>query len=627
MLTSGDIYLFHEGNYFKAYQEFGSHYTESDGAEGVRFTVWAPHAVKVGVAGDFNNWQGSCNPMDKISGSGIWSAFIPGLKPGELYKYEIHTGQGEVFFKADPFAVFSETRPQTASIVYSLSGYPWRDDYWRQNYQLSYRRPVNIYEVHLGSWKRKEHDNFYSYREILPELVDYVREMGFTHIELLPLMEHPLDGSWGYQVTGFYAVTSRYGTPHDFCYFVDYCHQKGIGVILDWVPAHFCRDSHGLSNFDGTPLYEARENVEWGTLQFDYSRPEVRSFLISNAIFWFDLYHVDGLRIDAVASMLYPNYREGRQWKKNKGDSRENPEAVAFMKRLNEAVYENFPNALMIAEESTTWPLVTRPTYYGGLGFNYKWNMGWMNDLLRYMRLEYDGRSKQHNLLTFSMLYAFSENFILPLSHDEVVHGKKSLIEKMPGDYWQKFANLRLLLGYMMAHPGKKLLFMGGEFAQFIEWCYFKQLDWMLLGFEMHRNFQRYVKELNHFYLREKSLWELDHESSGFYWIDPDNSEQCIALFVRSAEDTGDFLIVACNFTPAFYETYRLGVPKPGIYQEVFNSDLGIYGGSDQRNQNALQSENKAWHNQPHSIQLKLPPLAVVFLRLTNLTSAPGEQV
>lgn len=623
MLTPEDVYLFKEGNYFHAYRKLGAHPVVQDGVAGVAFAVWAPHAAAVSVVGNFNDWRGGHHPMTKLSGSGIWTTFIAGLRKGELYKYLIQTRQGEALFKADPFAFCAELRPQTASVVYGLSDYPWRDEAWRLNPQPSYKRPVNIYEVHLGSWRRKEDGAFLSYREIAGPLVDYLQEMGYTHVEFLPLMEHPLDGSWGYQVTGFYAVTSRFGTPEDLCYLVDHCHQNGIGVILDWVPAHFCRDAHGLSHFDGTPLYEARENLQWGTLQFDYGRPEVRSFLISNAVFWFDVYHIDGLRIDAVASMLYPNYQEGRQWKKGKGGNKGNPDAVAFMKRLNEAVYANFPHALMTAEESTTWPLVTRPTFEGGLGYNYKWNMGWMNDILRYMESDYALRRERHNLVTFSMLYAFSENFILPLSHDEVVHGKKSLIEKMPGDYWQKFANLRALLGYMMAHPGKKLLFMGCELAQFIEWCYFRELDWMLLDFEMHRHFQRYVKELNHFYLREKPLWELDHENGGFYWIDPDNAGQSIALFVRAAENGAgarpDFLVVACNFTPAFYENFRIGVPEPGLYQEAFNSDLAVYGGSDQHNAGVIPAQKTAWHNQPWMIEVKLPPLAVVFFRITTL--------
>lgn len=614
MISSSDLYLFHEGNYFHAYQKFGAHASVENGRDGVRFTVWAPSAVRVEVVGNFNSWQGNDHPMEKINPA-VWSIFIPALFPGEIYKYKVFIQKGETNLKADPFAFRSEIRPHTASVVDSPTGYPWRDDAWRRNSPPPYKRPVNIYEVHLGSWKRKEYGEFYSYRDAARELVDYVADMGYTHIELLPVMEHPFDQSWGYQVTGFYAVTSRFGTPYDFCHFVDVCHQKGIGVILDWVPAHFCQDAHGLATFDGTHLYEARENLEWGTLQFDYAKPEVRSFLISNAIFWFDLYHIDGLRIDAVANMLFPNYKSGRQWRVNKGAGGENLDAVDFMRRLNEAVFENFPNALMCAEESTTWPRVTGPTHTGGLGYNYKWNMGWMNDILRYMQLDYPERSKKHNLITFSMLYAFSENFILPLSHDEVVHGKKSLIEKMPGDYWQKFANARLLLGYMMAHPGKKLLFMGNEFAQFVEWCFFTELEWMLLQFDMHRNMQRYVRELNRFYRREKPLWERDHDSNGFYWIDPDNSGQSVTLFVRVAEDPEDYLVVACNFTPAFYETFRIGVPTSGAYLEVFNSDLEIYGGSGQRNEGVVIAQNKPCHNQPYSIEIKLPPLGVVYFK------------
>ncbi|HHZ19043.1 MAG TPA: 1,4-alpha-glucan branching protein GlgB [Firmicutes bacterium] len=609
-----NVHLFHEGNYFHAYQKFGAHVVREDNIKGVRFTVWAPNAARVCVVGDFNNWQSGKHPLERITESGIWSLFIPGLKAGTIYKYEVHTAYGEVFLKADPFAFYSEVRPKTASVVYDLGDYPWTDEKWRKRKCNPYKEPMNIYEVHLGSWKQKENGDLLTYRELAEELPAYAVAMGYTHIELMPLMEHPLDASWGYQVTGFYSVTSRFGTPDDFRYFINACHEHGLGVIMDWVPAHFCRDEQGLSHFDGTPLYEAREILNWGTLQFDYAKPEVRSYLISNAMFWFDVYHIDGLRVDAVSSMLFPNYWEGIQWRRNESGQRESYEAVLFLRRLNEAIYQYYPNALMIAEESTTWPLVTKPTYVGGLGFNFKWNMGWMNDTLRYMELDCIYRKWHHNLLTFSMVYCFSENFILSLSHDEVVHGKRSLIDKMPGDYWQKFANLRLLMGYMMAHPGKKLLFMGGEFAQFIEWRFYESLEWKMLAFDMHRMFHNYIKELNHFYLQQKALWELDHDGRGFFWIDADNNEQSVTVFCRTSEDPEDLLLVVCNFTPVYREGFRIGAPKNGQYIEIFNSDAGAFGGSDKKNEDPLQAEPIPWHNQGYSLEIKLPPLAAIFL-------------
>ena len=520
--------------------------------------------------------------------------------------------------KADPYAFYAECRPKSASIVYDLSGYAWGDRKWYEEKQKTpvYSRPVNIYEVHLGSWKLKEDGSFYTYRELAGELVDYVADMGYTHIQLLPVMEHPYDGSWGYQITGYYAVTSRYGTPHDFMYFVDCCHRRGIGVILDWVPAHFCKDGHGLGNFDGAWLYEIEELQGWGTKRFDFGRPEVISFLISNAIFWFDVFHVDGLRVDAVASMLYLDYgkREG-QWIPNKYGGNGNLEAIALLKRMNEVVFSYFPDAMMIAEESTEWPLVTGPTYSGGLGFNYKWNMGWMNDVLRYMGKDPIYRRWHHDLLTFSFLYAFSENFILPMSHDEVVHGKRSLIDKMPGDYWQKFANLRTFLGYMMTHPGKKLLFMGGEIAQFIEWRYYEGLEWHLLNFDMHARFKEYVKSLNHLYLQEKALWEIDHSWEGFYWVDCHNTDQSIIVFGRKGRKEEDEALILCNFTPYYYERFRIGAPKEGVYQEIFNSDMEIYGGSGKKNAWALTTEKIPCHNQPCSLEIVVPPLAFVLLK------------
>lgn len=624
MLSDHDLYLFHEGTNYKSYQMFGSHITEENGVKGVRFSLWAPNAKEVRVVGDFNNWQGSCHVMSREGQSGVWSIFIPALRELDQYKYEIITYHGNVFLKADPFAFYSEVRPRTASRIFKLDEYQWQDQEYQKSLETSnhFNQPVLIYEVHLGSWKRGKGD-FLTYRDLADQLVNYVVEMGYTHVELLPVMEYPLDASWGYQATGYYSVTSRYGNPHDFMYFIDRCHQKGIGVILDWVPAHFCRDGHGLGCFDGSHLYEYEhclrsENCQWGTLNFDLGKPEVVSFLISNALFWFEMFHVDGLRVDAVAYMLYLDYGKGEgQWLPNQYGGNVNLEAVAFMRKLNEAVFKNFPKALMIAEESTAWPAVTKPTYLGGLGYNYKWNMGWMNDLLRYMEMDPVHRKWHHNTLTFSFMYTFSENYILPLSHDEVVHGKKSLLDKMPGDYWQKFANLRVLYGYMMAHPGKKLLFMGGEFGQFIEWNDGQSLDWHLLEYDMHSKLKDYVKELNYYYKSEKSLWELDHEEPGFQWIDPHDYSQSIVTFMRRSCVPEDFLVIVCNFTPVVREKYRIGVPCLGEYFEVFNSDLRIYGGSGQAN-GLLTSCDMPWHNQPYSLEIKVPPLAVIYLKAVN---------
>lgn len=617
--TPYEIYLFHQGNLFKAYEMLGVHRGQKKGQKGFYFSVWAPNAVEVRVMGDFNDWQGAANPMERIKDSGIWTVFIPNLKNGDAYKYEIVTPYGEVLHKADPYAFYAEVRPKSASRVYSLEGYKWGDQKWLQKRKEQadvYNQPQLIYEVHLGSWKQKEDGSFYTYRELADVLVDYVVEMGYTHIELLPICEHPFDGSWGYQTTGYYAVTSRYGTPQDFMYFVDQCHQKGIGVILDWVPAHFCKDAHGLSRFDGTTLYETEEIRGWGTMKFDYGRPEVKSFLISNTVFWFDVFHIDGLRVDAVASMLYLDYgKEHGQWIPNKYGGNGDLNAIDLVKKMNEVVFSYFPQALMIAEESTEWPLVTGPTYAGGLGFNFKWNMGWMNDSLEYMEKDCIYRKWHHNLLTFSFMYAFSENFILPLSHDEVVHGKRSLIEKMPGDYWQKFANLRTFFGYMMSHPGKKLLFMGGEMAQFIEWRYYEGLEWHLLNFEMHRRFQDYVRSLNHLYRSERAFWELDHGWEGFQWIDCHNNQQSILIFVRWSKQVNDFILVLCNFTPQYYEDFRIGVPCAGVYKEIFNSDLQEYGGSGKSNEKELFSEEIAWQEQSFSLVIKVPPLACIMLK------------
>ncbi len=621
-----DRYLFHEGSHYYSYQMMGAHPTGEEGVSGVRFAVWAPNARAVRVVGDFNRWDGSNHAMAKIADSGIWVLFVPELGEGTIYKYEVHSAQG-VKHKSDPYGFYAELRPHTASIVYQIQGYKWQDQKWQREKTASYERPMLIYEVHLGSWRQRALEEFLTYRELADQLVDYVVDMGYTHIEILPIVEHPFDGSWGYQATGYYAVTSRYGTPHDFMYLVDRAHQHGIGVIMDWVPSHFCKDDHGQRFFDGTPTFEyadpmKAENRGWGTANFDLGKPEVHSFLISNAFFWFREFHIDGLRVDAVANMLYLDYGKKRgDWRPNRYGGRENLEAIEFIKKLNTAVFKEFRHPLMMAEESTAWPLVSRPAYVGGLGFNYKWNMGWMNDILEYMELDPIYRQYHHSLLTFSFMYAFSENFILPLSHDEVVHGKRSLLNKMPGDYWQKFAGLRALYGYMMGHPGKKLLFMGGEFGQFIEWKYRESLDWHLLDYPLHARLHQYVKDLNHLYLGQKCLWQQDFDWQGFEWIDPHDSSQSVVSFIRRGKDEDDFIIVICNFTPVVRYDYRIGVPLAGSYREIWNSDEEKYGGSGQVNSPRLFSEDIPWHNQPHSLLLKLPPLAAVYLRLYPGTS------
>ncbi|MCZ8513011.1 1,4-alpha-glucan branching protein GlgB [Paenibacillus filicis] len=618
-----DLYLFHEGRLFQSYRMLGSHPAEAEGVTGIRFAVWAPHAREVRVVGDFNGWNGSKHGMRKASTWGVWSLFVPEAAEGDYYKYEIVTSSGTLQYKADPYAFWSELKPGTASRVAFLEGYEWNDQPWQERKAGSsvYQEPMNIYEVHLGTWKKKPDDAYYTYRELALELVAYVKEMGYTHIELMPLAEHPYDRSWGYQATGYYSVTSRFGTPHDFMYFVDCCHQAGIGVIMDWVPGHFVKDDHGLRRFDGEPLYEygdplKAEKPEWGTLTFDFTKPEVISFLISNAIFWMDMYHIDGLRVDAVASLLYLNFGKPReQWIKNEYGGEENPDAIEFLKRLNQTVFGYFPAALMMAEDSSAWPLVTAPVHEGGLGFNYKWNMGWMNDMLKYMEIDPYFRHGSHQLLTFSFMYTYSENYVLPLSHDEVVHGKKSLLNKMPGDYWQKFANLRVLFGYMMSHPGKKLLFMGGEFGQFDEWKDLEDLDWEMLGYDSHRSMHRYVRDLNHLYLREPAFWKLDHRPEGFSWIDPHDSKQSVTTFMRKTENPEDTLVIVNNFTPVTHENYRIGVPYEGVYVEQFNSDAGEYGGSGRLNAGKLKTEDKTWHYQPCSLHISLPPLATVIFK------------
>ena len=617
-----DRYLFHQGTHYYSYTFLGGHLMEEHGVKGARFAVWAPNAKRVSVVGDFNGWDGRKHPMERMPQSGIWALFIPGLKEGDLYKYEIETREGKLLLKADPFGFWMEKKPNTASRLCDLKSYRWQDQKWQEAKakRNHFQEPMLIYEVHLGSWRRKNGE-YLSYTELADELIPYAKEMGYTHLELLPIMEHPFDGSWGYQTMGYFAVTSRYGHPRDFMAFIDRCHQNNLGVILDWVPGHFVRDDPGLRMFDGTPCYEyadprRAENRGWGTNNFDLGKTEVQSFLISNAVFWFDVYHIDGLRVDAVASMLYLDYGKGPgEWNPNAYGGKENLEGIAFLRKLNKEVFARFPKALMMAEESTAWPMVTMPTYLGGLGFNYKWNMGWMNDMLRYMSLDPIYRKYHHNLATFSFMYTFSENFTLPLSHDEVVHGKKSLLDKMPGDYWQKFASLRLLLAYMIAHPGKKLLFMGYEFGQFIEWNCEQSLDWHLLDCPLHKKLWDYSRALNRFYRKSPCLWELDHTQEGFSWIDAQDSQQSVLTFLRRGKTPKDYLIIIANFTPVVRQPYRIGVPERGAYKEVFNSDDKVWGGSGQTNSGIVHAEPLPRHNQRYSLELKLPPLAVVFLR------------
>ena len=623
-LSEYDLYLFHQGTNYHAYEMLGAHFIERDGKKGVRFALWAPHAKSVSVVGDFNNWDTRVNRMIRLEDGETWELFIEGLKSGDNYKYAILPQHGKAhILKSDPYGFYAEKRPNTASRLYNLEDYAWQDDAWQElkRRQSSYSHPMLIYEVHAGSWRRNGKD-YLTYRELADSLIKYLKEMHYTHIEFMPLTEHPLDNSWGYQTTGYYAVTSRYGEPNDFRYLVETAHKNNIGVIMDWVPGHFCKDTHGLREFDGVNLYESdnnqlSENRGWGTINFDYGRTEVQSFLISNALFWFEEFHIDGLRIDGVANMLYLNFgREEGEWTPNRYGDTGNLEAVDFLKKLNETVFKYNPQALMMAEESTSWPLISKPVYMGGMGFNYKWNMGWMNDMLDYVSLEPIYRKWNHDKVTFSFMYAFAENFILPLSHDEVVHGKRSLIEKMPGDYWQKFAGLRCFFGYWMAHPGKKLLFMGGEFGQFIEWNENDSLDWHLVEqYEKHTQLQSYSRALNKFYRDNKSLWQVDFDWNGFQWIDCNDNDNSIVSFIRKAENSDDYLIAICNFTPATRADYRIGVPDKGAYVEVFNSDAEEFGGSGVTNPNKLTTEDFPYHNRNQSITLTIPPLATIFLR------------
>lgn len=621
-VTDFALYLFGEGTNHQAYDMLGAHPHCKDGVSGYRFAVWAPNAARVSVTGAFNGWDTDSNPMEQIGATGVWYAFVPGVARGCMYKYAITDRAGNLHYKADPYAFYAELRPGTASVTEDLSGYDWHDKKWqkKKEMQAPYDQPMLIYEVHPGSWKRAEDGSFLTYRQLAEQLVPYVKDMGYTHIELMPVAEHPFDGSWGYQTTGYYAVTSRYGTCEDFMYFVDYCHQNDISVILDWVPAHFPRDAYGLRQFDGTPLYEYAdprigEHKEWGTLVFDYTKNQVVSFLISNAYFWFDQYHIDGLRVDAVSSMLYRDYdRRDGEWIANEYGGKENLEAIRFLQELNKVIFAHFPNALMIAEESTAWPKITKPVHEGGLGFNYKWNMGWMNDTLRYMSMDPYFRKYNHNILTFLMFYAFSENYILPLSHDEVVHGKRSLIDKMYGSYEEKFAQLKQYYAYAIAHPGKKLLFMGGEFGQFIEWRPSEELDWMLLDYESHDNLHKFVRNLNHFYLENKALWQIEDSWDGFTWINANDEDNSVISFIRRGKAKGSEVIVVCNFTPVRRDSYLIGVPSSGEYVIALSSDDKRFGGASKTG-TTVKARKKSFGEFKYSLELELAPLTTIYLK------------
>jgi 1,4-alpha-glucan branching enzyme len=626
VLTDFDLHLLGEGTHLRNFEKLGAHLIDHEGIRGVHFSVWAPNARRVSVIGNFNHWDGRIHPMRSRGSGGIWEIFMPDLVQGEVYKFEIKSHQaGYLVAKADPYGFAAELRPKTASVVWNVDRFDWHDDDWMadraKNQGLD--RPISVYEMHLGSWKRRpdEGNRFLTYRELADELVEYLKNTGFTHVELLPITEHPFDGSWGYQPVGYYAPTSRYGTPDDFAYFVDTLHQHNIGVILDWVPAHFPKDLHGLGYFDGTHLYEHAdprlgEHRDWGTKIFNYGRAEVRNFLFGSALFWFEHYHIDGLRVDAVASMIYLDYsREHGDWIPNKYGGNENLEAIDFIKRFNEICHAEHPGILTIAEESTSFTGVSRPTYLGGLGFSLKWNMGWMNDTLVYMSKDPVYRRYEHGALTFSMIYAFNENFKLPLSHDEVVHGKGSILDKMPGDIWQKFANLRLLYGYMFGHPGKKLHFMGNEIAQWREWNHDVSLDWHLLQWRDHEGVRQLIADLNRLYKSEPSLHEVDFDWRGFEWLVLNDSDNSVLSFLRRAKDPEDVTVVACNFTPVPRQGYRIGVPKPGFYSELLNTDSHIYGGSNVGNSGGVWAHRGDWGGRPYHVDLTIPPLGTVFLK------------
>ena len=627
-ITDFDLYLFNEGNHLHVYDKLGSH-PESGSRTGVHFAVWAPNSDRVAVIGDFNGWSGAHHVLRPLGSSGIWYGFIPGLTKGERYKYEIRSRlTGALLQKVDPYAFSFEVPPASAAVVWDHGDYQWRDGEWmhdRARWECWFRRPMSIYEAHLGSWRRvpEEGERFLTYRELAHQLVPYVKEMGYTHIELLPVMEHPFAGSWGYQVIGYYAPTSRFGTPEDFKYFIDECHRFGIGVILDWVPGHFPKDAHGLAQFDGTALYEHSdprqgEHRDWGTLIFNYGRHEVRNFLLSNALYWLKEFHADGLRVDAVASMLYLDYsRHEGEWVPNKYGGRENLDAIDFLRQLNTVTHAEAPGSIMVAEESTAFPAVSRPTYVGGLGFTYKWNMGWMNDILEYVQKDPIYRRFEHRHLTFSLLYAFTENFILPFSHDEVVHGKGPMFDKIPGDMWQKAATLRALYGFMYAHPGKKLLFMGGEFGQTREWSHDRSLDWHLLETgPYHAGLRKYIQTLNWIYCAERALHDVDFDPQGFQWIDCNDNENSVVSFIRKARHAREAVVALLNFTPVPREGYRIGVPEPGLYAEILNSDSDYFGGGNVGNGGAVNTDAIPSHGWQQSLRLTLPPLGCLLLKL-----------
>ena len=648
LLTDFDLHLFAEGNHHRIYEKLGAHLTEIEGVQGVYFAVWAPNARNVSLLGDFNHWDGRKHQMRK-GPSGIWELFIPEIGAGEHYKYEIKNYDGHIYEKSDPYGFQQEVRPKTASIVTDLDAYQWNDADWMEHRRHTdpLTQPISVYEVHLGSWlnasssepaklpngetepvvvvsELKPGARFLTYRELAHKLIPYVKELGFTHIELLPIAEHPFDGSWGYQVTGYYACTSRYGTPEDFMYFIDQCHQNGIGVIVDWVPGHFPKDGHGLAFFDGTHLYEHAdprkgEHKEWGTLVFNYARHEVRNFLVANALFWFDKYHIDGIRVDAVASMLYLDYcRKDGEWVTNQYGGRENIEAADFLRQTNHVIFSYFPGVLSIAEESTDWPMVSWPTYVGGLGFNLKWNMGWMHDMLDYFHMDPWFRQFHQNNITFSMWYHHSENYMLALSHDEIVHGKSNMLGKMPGDEWQKFANVRCLFTYMFAHPGKKTLFMSMEFGQWSEWNVWGDLEWQLLQYEPHQKLKRFMADLNQLYRNEPALYTQDFGQEGFQWIDCSDNRHSVVSFIRRAKDSEEFVVTVCNFTPQPHSHYRVGVPEMGFYTELFNSDAREYGGSNMGNLGGKWTDEWSYHTQPYSLDLCLPPLGVLILKINR---------
>lgn len=621
------LHFFHEGSATEAYEFFGSHFCEQNGKKGVVFRVWAPHANSVSVVGDFNHWDRFQNRMQRVSTDGsVWELFIPDLKKYDLYKYSVESSQGQIKLKADPYGYHMETRPNTATKIYDIDGFKWNDEKWLTDRASKniYDSAINIYEIHLNSWMNKRNeDELFNYMELAKKLIPYVKKMGYTHIEIMPVAEFPFDGSWGYQQIGYYAPTSRFGTPHDFMEFVDFCHQNEIGLILDWVPAHFPKDAAGLYEFDGGCCYEyaeplKREHLNWGTRVFDWGKPEVQSFLISNANYWLDKYHVDGLRVDAVASMLYLDYdRKDGQWQRNIRGGNENLEAIAFLQKLNTALFGKHENILMIAEESTAWPMVTKPADVGGLGFNFKWNMGWMNDMIAYMSMNPEYRPYHHNMLTFSFYYAFSENFILPISHDEVVYGKCSMLDKMSGPRDKRFASLRTFLSYMTAHPGKKLMFMGQEFAQFKEWNYKTGLDWDVLEFDEHKKHQYFVEELNKFYNEHKELWEADSDWSGFKWISSDDNSNSVIVF-RRFDRSGNELVVVCNFQPNYHEQYSFGVPFYADYEEIFTTEKPEYGGGAIFN-GTVVSQNEPMHGEPYSLTVKIAPMSAMFFKAKNI--------